>query len=139
MCQTNMISDSILKVSRRSFNQTLNVYALKMIKYKRGLRELITQTSNLYEIMYDNYPSITPEEYQRFSANYSFMIKTLKELCDAYHTLECYVDIQEDVKRLLMNISALEEIEQDILNFKIALSQNEKLHLVVKKIKSLRS
>lgn len=137
MCQTEIISQSITRLSKRTFARRLDVLSPQVIEHKGTLTRLNNELDDLYDLLYDSYAEMTEAEYHTLSPYLSILISTLKDLCTAYKRTNYYKTIAESVERLRMNIVAIEEIEHDIRYFKIALPKNPRYHEIVSKTKCL--
>lgn len=136
MCQTELISQSIVRISKRSFAHQLAVLAPHAKESKGNLTRLNNQLDTLYELLYESYPSMTETDYRIISPYLSILIATLKEL---FHTYQKFNDtyLEKGKEQLRRNISAIEEIDLDIRNFKINLKKNPKYQQVMNALKTL--
>lgn len=137
MCQTECISRSIVSLSKRSFARRLKVLS-PLLKGDNGiLTKLNNDLDDLYELLYENYPSITENDYRQFGSYLTVLIETLKGLHSAYHKSKFHAQLKDNNDRLRMNISAIEEIDHDIRCFKIKLRSNPRYEEVLNKAKSI--
>lgn len=137
MCQTEVISKSIVHLSKKSFAQRLNVLSPQVTIHKGILTRLNNQLDELYDMLYDCYPEITEADYKVLNPYLQLLLRTLKELHEAYKKLSLDEGMKVANKHLEMNISAIEEIDHDIRNFKINIYQNPRYHEVVLRAKNL--
>ena len=137
MCQTEIISQSITRLSKRTFARRLDVLSSQVIEHKGTLTRLNNELDDLYDLLYDSYAEMTETEYHTLSPYLSILISTLKDLYTAYKHTDNYKTVVENVERLRMNIIAIEEIEHDIRYFKIALPKNPRYNEIVSKTKCL--
>lgn len=137
MCQTILISDSIVSLSKRSFSRRLRTVSSHVAAEKGVLTRLNNQLDELYELLYSNYPSMTVSDYECFKGHLSILIETLKALyCDYQHS--SYKDmLSVYIENLCSNIQALEEIDNDIRNYKVRLPLNPRYAEVIGKAKML--
>ena len=77
-----------------------------------------------YEILYNQWNTITEEEYKTFGNQLVVMLQTLKEL---YLTCKRIGDrkLDKQIELLEMNYSAIYEVNSDIVNFRINLPKDE--------------
>lgn len=137
MCQTMLISESIVSLSKRSFARRLRAFSARVTAEKGMLTRLNNQLDDLYELLYDSYPSMTADDYDSFKGNLQILIDTLKGLCHDYER-SAYRDVLADsLSRLRSNRVAIEEIDNDIRNFKIRLPRNPRYAEVMAIAKSL--
>ncbi|WP_455625145.1 hypothetical protein [Parabacteroides sp.] len=101
------------------------------------LTKLNKDLDDLYELLYENYPSITEDDYKQFGSYLGVLIETLKGLHSAYHKSVFHARLKDNNDRLRMNISAIEEIDHDIRCFKIKLRSNPRYEEVLDKAKSM--
>lgn len=137
MCQTEVISKSIVYLSKKSFAQRLNILSPQVTIQKGILTRLNNQLDELYDMLYGCYPEITEADYKFLNPYLSVLIRTLKELHEAYKKYTLDEGIKMANERLKMNISAIEEINHDIRDFKINIYQNPRYHEVVLRAKNL--
>lgn len=137
MCQTMLLSDSIVSLSKRTFARRLRMASSRMTVEKGMLTKLNNQLDGLYEKLYDNYPSMTEADYYVFRDYLYILIETLKGLYKAYQRLEYGSLLKEYTDRLLENISAIEEMDADIRNFKINLPKNSRYSSIMNQAKTM--
>lgn len=136
MCQTELISKSIVRISKRSFAHRLDMLDPNMIEHKGALTRLNNQLDSLYDLLYGSYPTMTEFDYQIIAPYLSVLLQTLNGLSEAYNKFD-NLWLKEGKERLQMNISAIEEIDHDIRNFKINLRKNPRYTAIVTMAKSL--
>ena len=137
MCQTMLISNSIVSLSKRSFARRLRTASYRVAVEKSALTRLNNQLDELYELLYDNYSSMTASDYDSFKDNLHILLDTLKGLCQDYERSAYRDALADSLSRLRSNRVALEEIDNDICNFKIRLPRNPRYGEVMALAKSL--
>lgn len=137
MCQTMLISESIVSLSKRSFARRLRAFSARVTAEKGMLTRLNNQLDDLYELLYDSYPSMTADDYDSFKDNLHILIDTLKGLCHDYERSAYRDALADSLSRLRSNRVAIEEIDNDIRNFKIRLPRNPRYAEVMAIAKSL--
>ena len=126
MCQTTAISDRVIRLSRRSYNHRLEVATPN--KYSASqLYRLNRELDKLYEFIYDDWQTITAEDYAVFGGQLTILIQTVKQLYEACKRQPKAMGIGEETRKLGMNYSALHELNSDIVNFRIKMPQNENM------------
>jgi hypothetical protein len=136
MCQTGIITDKVVRLSRRSFNHRIEAASPK--GYHRGqLARLNRELDGLYEIIYDDWNTITEDDYKVFGGQLLILIQTIKQLYDACRKLPKDMGLKEEIHKLSMNYSALYELNSDIVNFRIKLPKNEEMKATMRKLKEL--
>lgn len=139
MCQTELISKSIIRLSKRSFANRLDILSPEVMERKRMFVKLNSQLNRLYEQLYDSYQEITEKDYEVFAPYLSVLIETLKELETTCKQSRYKVQLADCLVNLRMNIVAIEEIDYDIRHFKINIKKNPQYSRVMNRIKSLRA
>lgn len=137
MCQTMLISNSIVSLSKRSFARRLRIASYRVAVEKSALTRLNNQLDELYELLYDNYSSMTASDYDSFKDNLSILLSTLKDLYRDYRRSSFRNPLAESIDSLQSNIAALEEMDSDIRNYKIRLPLNPRYAKVVGMAKAL--
>ena len=138
MCQTNLISDKIVKLTTRTLKQKLEAVRPEGLNIHK-LARLNSDLDSFYDFFYSQYPSITESDYSVFGGQLNIMLHELKDLmkeeredksCDAKKTKDQFVKL----KNLY---SALYEINSDIVNFKINLKKDLEIHGLMSKASTL--
>ena len=126
----------MVRLSRRSFNHRIEAASPK--GYHRGrLARLNRELDGLYETIYDDWNTITEEDYKVFGGQFQILIQTIKQLYDACKRLPKAMELKDEMTKLGMNYSALYELNSDILNFRIKLPKNEEMKATMRKLKEL--
>ncbi len=134
MCNTALLSRDIIKLSKRSFSHRIET-ALPNCVYKSAqLSRLNKDLNNLYELIYDEFPTITEDDYKVFGSQLTILIDTIKVLLT-----ECKKNsyLAKQTIRLESNYLNFVEINNDIVNFKIKLPKNQKVHKLMAKASEL--
>ena len=85
------------------------------------------ELDSLYETIYDEWTTITEDDYKVFGAQFHLLIQTVKQLYDACRKLPKEMGLKDEIRKLGMNYSALYELNSDIVNFRIKLPKNEEM------------
>lgn len=126
MCQTSLISHSIVRLSTRSYKQRLEVVTPDSYSVSR-LARLNKDLDNFYELLYSQWQTVTEEDYSIFGQQLGIMLETLKELLKACKKLPKTLGLCREVEKLDMNYSAIHEINSDIINFKIKMPKDSEM------------
>lgn len=126
MCQTSLISSSIVRLSTRTYKQRLEVATPCDYSVSR-LARLNKDLDNFYELLYNQWQTITEEDYNIFGQQLNIMLKTIKELLDACKRLPQKTELCKEMKKLDMNYSAIHEVNCDIQNFKIKMPKDTEM------------
>lgn len=137
MCRTMCISESIVSLSKRSFTRRLRIASSQMVAEKGMLARLNNQLDELYELLYDNFTSISASDYKQFAPQLAVLIETLKSLHRDYLHSSYKSALSDSINRLQCNISAIEEIKHDILHFKVNLPRNPRYSEIMAQAKVL--
>ena len=90
--------------------------------YQNGqLARLNRELDSLYETIYNEWATITEEDYKVFGGQLQLLILTVKQLYDACRKLPKENGLKAETRKLGMNYSALYELNSDIVNFRIKL------------------
>jgi len=90
------------------------------------LARLNRELDNLYELIYDQWRTVTEEDYRQFGGQFQLLLETLKGLYQSVRKLPKSMGLSQEAENLEMNYSALYEVNSDIVNFCIKLPQNER-------------
>ena len=91
------------------------------------LYRLNRELDKLHEFIYDDWQTITAEDYAVFGGQLTILIQTVKQLYEACKRQPKAMGIGEETRKLGMNYSALHELNSDIVNFRIKMPQNENM------------
>ena len=118
MCQTALISRSIVRISARSFEQNLEAVSGASVTLNKLIR-LNNALDRLYETIYEQFNDITPDDYKIIEPQLLLLLNTLKGLCHTYKKMPTAGRYSEEISKLCMNYSALYELNYDIKNFRV--------------------
>lgn len=136
MCEAALITRRVVRLSRRSFNHRIEV--ANPTGYQNSqLARLNRELDSLYETIYDDWTTITEDDYKVFGGQFQLLIMTVKQLYDACRKLPKEMGLKDETRRLGMNYSALYELNSDIVNFRIKLPKNEEMKQTLSKLAEL--
>ncbi len=124
MCQTQVISNHIGRIGRRSFDRRMRIVSPLYVERRGEIARLLNEVDALSECLHDEFPTITEEDYKIFGPELKVVIDTLKSLLKeslTRHELKPYNE------RMREQIVDLEELDHDIWEFRIKALKNEKL------------
>lgn len=130
MCQTAVISSTVKRLGRRSYTHRMEVATpggYNAMQLSRLNREL----DNLYELIYEDWNTITEQDYAVFGGQLSLLVSTLKQLYDDCRRSAMRRTMHDEVARLGMNYSALHELNNDIVSYRIKAPRNAELQQVM--------
>lgn len=126
MCQAGLISNNIVKLSRRSFNQRLDIVSSNSYNVDRLVR-LNKELDSFYELLYSQWSTVTEADYNIFGEQLNIMLRTIKDLLATCRKLSKKMSFGDEVAKLDMNYSALSEVNSDIINFRIKMPKDEEI------------
>ncbi len=138
MCQTQTITQNVVRLSKRSYSLRLTI-AMPNPYHASQLARLNRELDNLYEMIYDDWQSITEADYQLFGVQLVILLQTIKQLYQTCKIQPKELGLQEETKRLWMNYSALYELNSDIVNFCIKLPKNKEMKQLMNRLTEVDS
>lgn len=118
MCETAIIKDHIIKLGKRSFVQRFEAVEKDALTVRK-LAGLNRSLDDFYELLYEQFNTITEKDYKIFGSQMDILIKTVKELYDTCRATLSGDMMREETEKLGKNYSALVEIDSDIREFRI--------------------
>lgn len=126
MYQTSTISDRIVSLGTRSYRQRMEALS-GMALTNQKLARLNKDLDDLYELLYGRFNTITEFEVKELSPVLHELLKTVKALYSTYRKTAKRIHIEEEITRLGMNHSALQELYDDMQNYRIPSEEDKKL------------
>ncbi len=133
MCQTALISENMVRMSKRTYNHRLEVVSQNGYRVSQ-LSRLNRDLDNLYELLYAQWRTVTEEDYKVFGGQFKLLLETIKGLYDTCRKTLKGKALKEESRKLGMNYSALYEVNSDIVNFNIKAPKNENLKAVLARL-----
>ena len=118
MCQTSLISRNIARLSARSFERNLEAVSGVGTTHTKLVR-LNNALNRLYEMVYDQFNEITPDDYKIIEPQLLLLLNTLKGLCNTYKKIHSSDRLSKEIEVLGRNYSAIYELNSDIKNFRV--------------------
>ncbi len=134
MCETQVISRQIGRIGRRSFDRRMRIASPLFVEKQGEMARLLNDVDRLSELLHDEFPTISEEDYLLFGPELRIVISTLKSLRQeslVHRELKPYND------RLRQQIADLEELNHDIKVFRVDAPQNEELQASMAMLGSL--
>ena len=134
MCQTQVISRHIGRIGRRSFDRRMRIVSPLYVERRGEIARLLNEVDALSERLHDEFPTITEEDYKLFGPELKVVIGTLKSLLKestSRHELKPYNE------RMREQIVDLEELDHDIVEFRIKAPKDEHLQRTLARISEL--
>lgn len=91
------------------------------------LARLNRELDDLYDLIYDDWRTITEEDYRIFGVQFTILLQTLKQLYDTCRKMPKEMGLKEETRKLGLVYSALYELNSDIVNFCIKLPKNQEM------------
>ena len=109
MCQTEVISNTVVRLGRRSYTHRMEV--ARPNNYGAAqLARLNRELDDLYELIYEDWRNITETDYAVFGGQLVILVKTVKQLYDDCRKSTNNERMRSEVEKLGMNYSALYEL-----------------------------
>ena len=125
MHQTEVISHHIGLMNRRSFDIRMRMASPLFVEKRGEMSQLLNDIDWLCNQLHEDFPTITAEDYSMFGAELNILIDTLKSLRQDSLTYEKFATQME---RLSHQITDLEELEHDIIAFRVKAPMNPSLN-----------
>ena len=134
MCETQIISRHIGRIGRRSFDRRMRIASPLFVEKQGEMTRLLNDVDKLRELLHDEFPTISAEDYRLFGPELKIVISTLKALRQeslVHRELKSYND------RMRQQIADLEDLDHDIKVFRVDAPQNEELQVSMAMLGSL--
>lgn len=126
MCQVSVISQKMIQMSKRTHCHRLEVVTPNMYHVAQ-LSRLNRDLDNLYELLYNQWRTVTEDDYKELGGLFSVLLDSIKCLYTSCRKAPKELRLKEETIRLGMNYSALAEINSNIVNFNIKAKQDQGL------------
>lgn len=134
MCQTNIISQHIGHIGRRTFDRRMRMASPLFVEKRGEMTRLLNEVDKLSERLHDDFSTITEEDYRMFGTELKILISTLKDLRRDSHQ---YADLKYYDDRMRQQIDDLEELDHDICEFRVKAPKNKSLQETLAKASKL--
>ena len=131
MYQTSTISNKIVSLGTRSYRQHLEALSGIALTNQK-LARLNKDLDDLYELLYGRFNTITETEVKAMSPLLQELLKTIKGLYTTYRKPAKRLRIEAEITRLGMNYSALQEIYDDMQNYRLPSKEDNELRDLLK-------
>lgn len=136
MNHTSAISDRIVSLGTRSYNQRLETLSGKSVTVQK-LRRLNKDLDDLYEILYARFNSISEAEIIELTPVLTELLKSIKALHTSFRKSSSLLKMDNEILKLGMNYSALYEINSDLHNFRMPSNEDKELRELLNKVSVL--
>ncbi len=136
MYQTATISNRIVSLGSRSYRQRLEAMSGNVLTCNK-LGRLNKDLDDLYELLLAKFNSISADEVKAISPLLEELLKTVKDLHDLGLKMNSSIQIEEELNHLALNYSALQEIFEDMQNFRLPSEFDSELKAMLAKAANL--
>lgn len=134
MCQTIAISRHLGRIGRHSFDRRMRLASPLFVDRQGELTRLLNEVERLCERLHEEFSTITENDYRQFGPKLKIVISTLKEL---RRESRSHSELRMYDNRMRQQILDLEEIDQDIQEFRIKAPKDEELQKAMASIKDV--
>lgn len=132
MCQTVLISQNMVRMSKRTYNHRLEIVSHNMYRVNQ-LARLNRDLDRLYELLYAQWRTVTADDYNIFGGQFQVLLETIKGLYNSCRKAPKEMGLKEETRKLGMNYSALYELNSDIVTYSVNDAKHEELKSVLAK------
>ena len=134
MCQTAEISRHIGRIGRRSFNRRMRLASPLFVEKQGEVAHLLNDVDRLSDQLHDEFITITEDDYRLFGPELKIVISTLKALRRESKTRP---ELRRYDNRMREQIVDLEELDHDILEFRVKAPKDEALQQTLSSLKNI--
>ena len=134
MCETLLISRHIGRIGRRSFDRRMRMASPMFVEKRGELVRLLNEVDKLSDRLHDEFPTISEDDYRMFGPELKVLISTLRDLRQESlirKELKPYND------RMRQQIADLEELDHDIVEFRVKAPKDEALQAAMAEVGKL--
>ena len=134
MCQTAVISRHIGRIGRRSFDRRMRLASPLYVEKRGEVTRLLNEVDRLSDRLHDEFITITEDDYRMFGSELKIVINTLKAL---RRESQSRPELRPYDNRMREQIADLEELDHDIVEFRIKAPKDEELQEAMASIKDI--
>ena len=134
MCQTATISRHIGRIGRRSFDRRMRLASPLFVEKQGEVVRLLNDVDRLSDQLHDEFITITEDDYRLFGPELKIVISTLKALRRESKTRP---ELRRYDNRMREQIVDLEELDHDILEFRVKAPKDEALQQTLSSLKNI--
>ena len=134
MCQTQVISKHIGRIGRKSFDRRMRIASPLFVERRGEMARLLNEVDKLSDRLHDEFPTISEDDYRMFGPELKVLISTLRDLRQESlirKELKPYND------RMRQQIADLEELDHDIVEFRVKAPKDEALQAAMAEVGKL--
>lgn len=134
MCQTQVISRHIGRIGKRSFDRRMRIVSPLYVEKRGEITRLLNEVDALSERLHNDFPTITEADYQLFGPELKIVISTLKALLRESMVRK---ELKLYNERMREQIVDLEELDHDIVAFRVKAPKDEALQRTMAEVGKL--
>lgn len=134
MCQTAVISRHIGRIGRRSFDRRMRLASPLFTERQGEVARILNEVDQLSDRLHDEFITITEDDYRMFGSELKIVISTLKAL---RRESQSRPELRRYDERMRLQILDLEELDHDIVEFRIKAPKNKELQEALASIKNI--
>ena len=134
MCQTAVISRHIGRIGRRSFDRRMRMASPLFVERQGEVARILNEVDRLSDCLHENFITITEEDYRMFGSELKIVISTLKAL---RRESQSRPELRRYDERMREQILDLEELDHDIVEFRIKAPKDESLQRTLASLSEL--
>lgn len=134
MCQTTVISRHLGRIGRRSYDRRLRMASPLYVEKRGEVARLLNEVDLLSDRLHDEFITITEDDYRMFGPELKIVISTLKAL---RRESQSRPELKVYDNRMREQILDLEELDHDIVEFRIKAPKDDELQRTLASIKDI--
>jgi len=134
MCQTAVISRHIGRIGRRSFDRRMRMASPLFVERQGEVARILNEVDRLSDCLHEDFITITEEDYRMFGSELKIVISTLKAL---RRESQSRPELRRYDERMREQILDLEELDHDIVEFRIKAPKDESLQRTLASLSEL--
>ena len=134
MCQAAVISRHIGRIGRRSFDRRMRMASPLFVERQGEVARLLNEVDRLSDRLHEDFITITEDDYRMFGPELRIVISTLKAL---RRESQSRSELRRYDERMREQIQDLEELDHDIVEFRVKAQKDEELQQSLASIKDI--
>ena len=134
MCQAAVISRHIGRIGRRSFDRRMRIASPLFVERQGEVARLLNEVDRLSDRLHEDFITITEDDYRMFGPELRIVISTLKAL---RRESQSRSELRRYDERMREQIQDLEELDHDIVEFRVKAQKDEELQQSLASIKDI--
>lgn len=134
MCQAAEISRHIGRIGRRSFDRRMRMASPLFVERQGEVSRILNEVDRLSDRLHDEFITITEDDYNQFGPELKIVIETLKAL---RRESRLRPELRRYDERMRQQILDLEELDHDIVEFRIKAPKDKELQRSLSSLKDI--